>query len=513
MLPTPNTHWTIDRPVVVGVLKDLIQITRISHTTPISFYSEEAKSYQQGSTLASEGIEENLWPHDERLFVEVKEEVDLDRIYSNRVAQNEHPHIFSDSALGISIKPVYFYTKLSISVKYRASDRNKAEMWRNEMAVRAAMLRDINLHELEFGFEIPEAFLFIIEELHRLRENVAGYGQDLNDYFTSNLSTNTSLTTNLNASTFAWCTKERQIGVQGWFEFDKVPDKAERENDHDAYTSSFSYVLHYQKPIASNMTYPLMVHQQVLDAKFRPEEKAYSLYDQPAYYSQSGRAAAYFSSDARVRRIGSKEGVSIPAYDEFKPRTVPSSSVKIFNVMVCVTSEDKRTLINLGELGDFVLDSDILEFIKTSEHTFMTGDYQSILQLNLYSNSEQLDKGCITLSNDLTLSATRDLDLRKVYHVRMSVITNISYLPVQALKRIQQNPVVGMKLVNAINASITGFNGSRADIRKQILSVEDVLLLTSKQLSPSYMRGHYPYFIAEMFTGTTKQKEVLIKNT
>jgi hypothetical protein len=205
--------------------------------------------------------------------------------------------------------------------------------------------------------------------------------------------------------------------------------------------------------------------------------------------------------------------VSIPAYDEFKPRTVPSSSVKIFNVMVCVTSEDKRTLINLGELGDFVLDSDILEFIKTSEHTFMTGDYQSILQLNLYSNSEQLDKGCITLSNDLTLSATRDLDLRKVYHVRMSVITNISYLPVQALKRIQQNPVVGMKLVNAINASITGFNGSRADIRKQILSVEDVLLLTSKQLSPSYMRGHYPYFIAEMFTGTTKQKEVLIKNT
>ena len=498
VIPYSNTNWTIDRPLILSVVKDISEIMRVSSKTPISFYGDENKSAQLGSTIGDIGIGDNLWPYDERLFIEVTEQIDQEQIYNSIISGKDHCPVFLDENLEVEIKPVYKYSKVTITVKYRVTDKNKALMWQRDLAVRASMLRSLNVHTVEIGYGIPNEFLSVIEEIHRLRESVAGYGETLGEYFINNLNSNTSFVTALDGQDGVWLTKERQSGIQGYFDFPMVPDKPEKEGEHDVYIATSTYNFEYRRPTHAHIQYPLMVHQQLIDTPFRPDSKMKGLYDKPHYFSQRDEALFYFSSDKRRNYVRDYQGIRIPDIDDFVIKNQKITTVNVFTAMVAITAQDRKFLLNLKDIGDFNLTADIIKFLSSSEYAFVTKAYQSIIQLDLWIDNDLAKPGSITVDSDLNVYASYDLDLRCVYHLQMSLVTNISYLPIVAISRLQNNPDVAEVLVGAINAAIRGFNGSRADINKHELSQTDVTLLTTKQLSPAYMRGHYPHFVGSL---------------
>lgn len=500
-LPISNLHWTVDRPVILSVIRDLFDITQLSHQTPINFYGIDAKAAQQGSIVNA--VADNKWPYDERVSIEVEEDYHPETLLTTPVSRIEHQPFFLDEALQISIKPVYAMCKATVSIKYRAKDKNQAVMWRNQMRTKAVMMRDLNLHEIEYSYHIPEAFLAVLEHLHELRENVAGYGQDLNDYFTSNCTPNVGVVSNLSGEQLAWGVEERQVRVQGYFDFEGSPDKGDREEDHDNWAISMSYIFTYQKPISCFMKYPLMIHNQMVGDKYRPEEPLYRLEDQQLRYSVSGGAYAYFESGQRMLRYKGHEGISLPSFDEFSPSNVLHSTVKVLTAIVGITETDRRSLFNLSELGDYSLDPQVIDFLKNSEYPFLGADFRSIFTLSLYRDEEMMQGGSLVVDKDLNVSATRDLDLRKTYHVRLGLVTDHDYLKIVAITRLQNNADVAMRLVDAINASIRGFSGSRPDINKNTLSPSSVKLLTGKTLPADYMRNSDVHFIRSLFTTTS----------
>jgi hypothetical protein len=48
--------------------------------------------------------------------------------------------------------------------------------------------------------------------------------------------------------------------MQGWFDFQAVPEVGGKEDEADTWTIGFDYHFHYEKPIECAMYYPLMVH-------------------------------------------------------------------------------------------------------------------------------------------------------------------------------------------------------------------------------------------------------------
>ena len=480
-LPIEDLHDSVERPVVFSVVREILEITELSDKTPISFYDDEGKAAQAGSLITNDATKPNKWPFDERIRIEVDEDFDPNSIYTIHTKQPENIPVFKDDAIGAVIRPIYSPTKVVINFNYRARDKNQAMKWRNNIRAKVAMFRDINLHELSYHTHLQEEFIIIIKEIHRLRENVAPYGEEFDVYFAKHLSDKASIKTNLGGKSVLWGVEERQIRVQGIFDFEGAPEKGEKSDDSgDAWSINFSYKFEYQKPIMLNMTYPIVIHNQVLSKKFRPSETVYRLEDQKRSFSMSGRAYNNFESDTKVLTYKGNDGISIPEFDEFSPKMILPSTVNVMTCLVVVETNgtNPRKLLNLTQLGEVGLNPIVLDFIKQIEYPFMGKDFYSIFSLSLYRHSGLVESGSLTVDENLDVYSTFDLDLRKTYRVRLGLVTNFTYLRTQALDRIRTVPGLGDILINCIDGCIAKY-ANHPDIGKSEMSDVDRKLLNA----------------------------------
>jgi hypothetical protein len=492
-----NQHWSVERPVLLAVIKDIARLTQISPQTPINFFGPEGKRQQQSSTMLDVGLPDNNWAYNEQITVEVSEDYDVDSVLATALARPEHMPIFMDDQINVYIKPIYALTKETITFVYRGSDKNQVERWRSNMLMQMSAMFTVNLHEVEYDYHLNERLLELIMEVWRLRENIEGYGQSAAEYFTSNLTPRAHLISSQNGETKVWAVKEKQVEVQGYFDFEKVPEKSERVGEHDAWSVSFSYIFEYRKPIGCFAQYPLAVHNQMINEDFITEKKTYDLANVKTRYSLSGMAFLPFRSDVRNAIAYGHEGMNIPDFDDWRPNAVIPTTVKIFTAQVHITPEDKRTLLSLLDLGDITIHQEVVNFLKASEYALLNKRYASIFQMSVYEGANEMLQGDFEVTPELTIRATRDLSLRRLYHVRFSLVTDIRYLTSKTIDRIQANPVVGKRIADAIDASIFGFSGNRPDIAKQCLSDDDYTLLTSTTLPSSYRRMHKPHFVTQ----------------
>lgn len=503
-LPLEDLQDSVERPVIFSVVRELLEITEISDKTNISFYDDEGKSAQVGSLLNDTPNKTNKWPFDERVRIEVQEDFDEDYAYRIHTKKAEHIPVFKDEELGVIIRPIYSPTKVNINFTYRARDRNQAVNWRNNIRAKSAMFRNINLHEISYHSHLQEEFIIIVKELHRLRENIAGYGESFDTYFASHLSDKASVKTNLGGKSVLWGVDERQIRVQGLFDFAAAPEKGEKSDSADSWSISFSYKFEYQKPILMNMVYPIVVHNQVLSSKFRPTEKVYRLEDQNRSFSMSNRAYNAFESDTSVLTYKGNDGISIPSFDEFAPKTILPSTVNVMTCLVVIdTSEtgNPRKLMNLGQLGEVNLNGTILDFIKRSEYPFLGKDFYSIFSLSLYRHGALCHTGSLMVDENLDIYSNLDLDLRRTYRIRLGLVTNFAYLRKEALDRIRAfsatAPSLGDILINCIDGCI-GKYANHPDIGKAAMSDVDRKLVLASPIaqydsrSDSTLPGYLP---------------------
>jgi hypothetical protein len=480
--PIDDIQDSVERPVVFDIIRQVMELTHISHKTSIQFLGDEQRAAQKNSTITKDPISENRWSYDEKVVIEVDEDFDRNRLINKYVKQPEQYFIFEDDKLPIYIKPIYASSEVKITVKYKARDKNQAIKWRNDIQSHIAMMRDINLHEINYHYHLPEIHIEILKELHRLRENVAGYGDTFDDYFAKRLTNNASIITNLSGTEGIWAVSEKQIRVQGYFDFEGVPEKGDKEGDHDNWAISFVYSFKYEKPIECNMVYPLVIHNQLIGSKYRPSAKDYKLEDQPGAFTSSGRAFYNFESDNTSLSIMGNDGVSIPSFDEFIPNSIIPTTIRVFTALTSITEANKRFLFNLNELGQLQLYPKIIEFIKLSEYPHLGKAFHSIFALNLYRDSALVSDNALIVDSNLNVNSTIDLDLRKTYHVRLGLVTDVSYLRGEAVGRLRKYPDVGDKLIRAINSALTSLGG-HVDINKNQLSNMDTVTLTGR---PNY---------------------------
>lgn len=493
-LPIRDLHASVERPVHLGVIKDLMEIVKISHKTPVNYYGVDSKASQHKSTLGDLSKSENRWGYDERVFVEVEEEFNKDYFYSTVLQRAEHLHTFWDDALGIYIKPVYSVNTVKVNFRYRAVDKNRAQMWRNAMRTRVMQQNGVNLHEASYSYHLPEEFLLILLELHRCREAVAGYGQEFLDYFTSHLSSSVSMNTNQSGKASAWAVSERQMRIQGYFDFDSEPEKGSRDGDQDAWMVSFAYTFTYNKPIEFNMRYPVVVHQQLIDQRYRPDEATYKIEAQKRYYSMSNLALERFSSDQQVLSTAGFEHTHIPEFDEVMLTHALPATICLCTVLTTITPEDRRTLFNLREMGNYALSDAVLNFIQNSEYPFLGKTYQSIIGMVLYEGHQAMPTASLVVDENLNVKATADLNLRKTYRVRLHLCADTGSLPVKAIARIQTDRTAAKQIADHLDAALRTV-GSRKDLRKKQLSDDDYVLLTTSRYRPNHGRHSVLHYV------------------
>jgi hypothetical protein len=446
-LPLTGTKESVLRPVVFDITRQLMKITNITPDNVQIYYPGDVEHIPQQGSAIGQADEPNLLQSNERIAIEVQEEYDPERLLSTAIHRPEHLPIFRDDRIETMIRPTYSPQIVTISYRYRAQDETQAIRWRDDIRGRVAMMRDQNVHSLAYHYLIPEEFLVVLQELHRMRETVAGYGEDYDTYFKSNATTRASILTTLVGTKPAWGISETQARVMGWFDFDGTPEKGSKDDDSETWTISFDYKFMFDKPIGCAMAYPVMVHNQIVGTKYREVEPSDHLGRKKLSYSHS--AACFSQFEQGFPPVGYNQGYQIPAFDEFIPSSVPVGTLRVFTGLTQVDEANPYDLLSLKDLGNYVIHPELLVFLK-EEISYLTRPYQSPFVLSFYEGVYLQKPNAIWIDEELKIYSNKLLSLRQYYHVRLSLVEDFSLLQPRALERLRENGNILILILKAI---------------------------------------------------------------
>ena len=481
-LIVPAVEQSVLRPIIIDIVNQLKNITKIPSDSLILFPGDIEKTYQPGSTIDKPTEDRSRFLTNNMVHIEVDEDYNHDAVLSTAVTRPEHIPIFIDQKLNTIIRPVYSPMTVSISFKFRSKSKSTIKRWRDDIRMRTSMMRDVNLHQISYHYLLPDDIIRILKEIHRLREATAPYGEDFATYLSTNSTTRLTELSNQSGEKTGLGIAETQMRIVGYFDFDGYPDKFEQDTDSETYIGTFSYKFGFDKPIACNMKYPIMIHNQILSTEFRPPEEAYNLDNQIASYSESFDAFSYFEVTNKLEMAtGKSPGVTLPPFDEFNPTSTITSTAPIFTALCQISDTDKRTLINLRELDFIELDPDILQFITEIEYPFLIKPFMSIFNISLYKENN-ISAFPIALTPALDVIATQDLDFRLNYRIRMAIVTDLSLVAPEAIARLRKYPKALVKILMSIIEAL------RSDFGFTNLALNTVI--TQSMLQPYINKGY-----------------------
>lgn len=455
----PETEDSFTRPVILEVMRHLYEITGLTKTTDILFPGDTAASSAQiGSTMDTKG-ETLRTSTTERWEVEVDEQMPPEFMLSMAVLRPEHSFIFADDALEVAVKPAYAPTEYTLSFRYRAPNKNKAERWRDDIRNRVAQGRDTFVKALSYHYSMPDEFEVILREIHRLRENVDGYGEDYDTWFKKYRTMRyTTIKDHANKNGLD-VIAETQNEVLGWFDFESAPERGGRDDEFDTWFISFSYKFKIEKPVACVLYYPLMIHNQVI--QYVDKQGPDDLNKHQRRYSLSGRQLNYFDMTQEVGLGPKVPGHAVPYYDEFVPNrsNIVQPTLRIVTCLFALDlSEggDRRSLMSLQQLGDGYKLTPVINRFMRGEAPFMLYPMKSVFNVSIYKGGYLMAPERFEIDSELQIRSKEDLSPRSYYHMRLSVVTNLAYLDQDAKDRLKENGDALQEIVCALDPKLCG---------------------------------------------------------
>ena len=112
------------------------------------------------------------------------------------------------------------------------------------------------------------------------------------------------------------------------------------------------------------------------------------------------------------------------------------------------------------------------------ERQYLPITYSSIFCLNLYENNYLRESDSLLIDSDLNVTSRLNLDIRKTYRVRLSLIVNLAQARPEVTDRLKQQvlikPVLGIKIARAINSVLRDI-GNNPDINTSELTDRELI--------------------------------------
>lgn len=452
VLGVPEAYDNNSRPICIEVARAILKATRAPSNARVVFPGNIGAVAQTGSTVDDQQSDDPVvFANDgEAIYIEMDERPIEDRVLNTAVTYPEHALIFHDPSLDVRIKPVYTPTEVTINFRLKFKDRTAADRWVNSIKTAYSAGRVENLHETSYSYGVPPELLYILVEIHKLREAVAPYGEDLETWMRAHLTKRARTVTNLagNLDHASLVIAETQTTVLGWFDFSYVPEKPSKQDDGPAYTCGFDYRFQYDKVTDCVMNYPIMVHNQILGSNIRADFMPYRLEDRLAYASYS-RFAFNQMTATKPASMSQLEGFAIPEFDDWLPARVLAKTTSIMRVLVEVNPDDPRDVLNLEQLGEYEFSPKIISFFK-QEAPFMGVFGKSIFHVGMFIGKYPKQDIPVLIDANLNVRTQYDMSLRDINHMRLSMIYDLTVLDQAAIDRLRRDPEIIQVLIDTL---------------------------------------------------------------
>jgi hypothetical protein len=454
-LPLPETHMSVSRPVTLTVIRDLDRLMQLGiadNQIPIQFLGRTTSQFQLNSDVTRPTVDNqsNMIKTDNsgKITISVNEQYDENTILTTHMhGGNTSKSVFFDPALSIGIKPIYSSTKVIIDVSYRAEDLRAVEAWRDRVRLAIASDRLDTVHAAEYKYPIPREFLVILHDLYRVRELNAGYGDTFKSYFDSHRSDKfTTITTQAGTEPIL-AIEEIQENIAGYFDFTEVP-KEDRADHHPLWVINFQYVFTYDKPIHARMQYPLVIHNQIIPTHLRDTE------DDTMYSRMVGHRSLTNEWMDRIRTIsnfynGRLPGVKIPYYDEWWVNKDPINTLPIVTFLCGITPDNRREINSIVDFHYFKMLDSVIPYFTKYKDRLLEPNFSPFI-FSVYCGDERKAIDTFFIDENLVLQSKYDLSLRLTYHLRISILTDLSLLSTDGKNAIGEYPPIAQDVVDFI---------------------------------------------------------------
>lgn len=459
----PQTYENIIRPVSIDIARQVAKMLYLPADIRVLMPgAAEVALFPNTELGANPTGNPTTFGHNERLMLEVVENPVEDRILTTAVHQKENLPFFIDPNLGVKMYPVYSGTELSFNFTYRAESRTTARRFRNDLLAHTAAMRQEILHEISYYYHVPYVFLHLLKHVHELRERVAGYDETFDKWVQDHISGNATTITDQIGENQALAIAEFQNLGMGVFQFIGTTEPEEKDKEGGTYNVMFGYRVIFDQVISAVAEWPLLVHQSLVDHQWRSTPWASGELTDPNRRrrapSLSRHAFDYFSN---VFTNPCKEllmdGYVIPNYDEWRPSFVIPNTSTLFVAMLGLDPTAPGTLFELmGDLDGYQLNPELRDFL-IKEAPFMTSKATSIFDLRLYEGDYPMDDGMLSVSTpDLIVLSNAKMDLRKTYHVRLSLVNDLFTLSPGAWERLRAGGKAALQILNCLQFKLLG---------------------------------------------------------
>ena len=469
VLPLEETDQSVRRPVAMSVLTQLIKYLQFPSGISIVYPAELERMPQPGSSIQDVSRAAYLEPRT-RISIELNERYGSSFIGSDPISRTQMKPVFQDKLLDVSIKPAYTKAKLEFTIKYSDVSRNAILRWRNQIRMRLSTVFDTLLHSLDYHYPIPETYLNLLHLIYQYRENQGGYGDSFQKYISEWSSDRITQISTLIGTEPLIAIREKQIRVLGLIEFEPLLEMPEKDQEGSLWCITFTYKVNYMKPIGCVMNFPLMIHNQLL-----PED-----YVVPSLDTQVDRILPETASqlitglrEFEIYRLAdnhrnalsytkSNNTLKLPYWDDWYPLNVPTATFGLIDILCMITPDDTQSLFNLKQLDILTINKHILNYFET-EYPYLTQIYKSFYHLELYQDNNLLKDQYLVVDENLNVSSNVPLDIRKRYHVRLSIIKDIGYIYRAAFDRLRLHPNALVETIKAL-ISDSNLDNSWADL-------------------------------------------------
>lgn len=454
LIETPENMSTVSRPISRQVVREVARRLGIPEDTPIYNPGYLGSIATPGSAIGQMGKPEEDRVGDDGLAgitIQLEEEYDEDSLFTTALHQSEYPPIFHDPALGVVVRPVYSATvaRLSFSVKFRS--RTEAVRWRDHIRHKvSAGQRELN-HTVQYAYMFPIECMELLRHVYDLREGNAGYGDSWTEYATERFTPRLKLLSNQKGNFQSPAISESQSDIIGWWDFELAPDTDAISESGEKWVVDFEYTYRYDKPTAVATHHPIIVHQQLLDQTWIPAIER-TMVEPVRTYSSKTRQALDALRET-MEHVPMISGVQIPEWDDWLPAKVMPNTVTVFTAMLMKDENDPTLLVDLNDLGEYRFDPAMLHYLS-EQYRYLTVRGQSPIQVELYRNNEQAPEAGVFVDASLCARTQTPLDDRSVYHIRVSLLTNLKLLTSIGQKNLLNYPKACIQVLTTLDPSL-----------------------------------------------------------
>ena len=459
-----DTVQSVTRPNVLSVTEDIRKLTGLPKDLQIMFPGDIGKMRTPGSEMNSQD-EGPRFASVKRMYIEVDEDFDQAAINGTSAYGQDYDPIFLDGPRRVLIRPMYVDSLLTIKYIYKAPSKTEVTKWRDDIRMRLSQMRDINMHSFKYHLVLPPVLYDLLFCVYERMSKVEHTGDTFLQYIHRCTDSRLTVVSDSAGKDYGLAIAETQSRIQGMFGFEPLPERPSREDQDGLWSISFEYRITYSKPIGLYVEHPIMVHNELLPQQYTTY--ANSQFDAekiPSRFSGSFKALRQFEMNyINGKYADSNAVIRLPQYDDFLPNRLLEGTVSVWFALCELDLSDRKTLINLNELGDIVVDQDILDFMLQSEYPYMGKFYKSILQLHLYQHEQLSMSGMLTCDASGNVKAAQQLSVVNNNRVRLSLVYDLSLLDPDALDRLRDWPKAFIKIIGALNGGLGwGSNNSNS---------------------------------------------------